>query len=53
MSIKKVKYIHKETVYNMIAPDAIVKELIRLLDPQSVLDTGCGLSTSLHCFLRL
>ncbi|HEY1062861.1 MAG TPA: class I SAM-dependent methyltransferase [Daejeonella sp.] len=36
----------------MAAPEAIVKELIRLLDPQSVIDIGCGIGTFLYCFKK-
>ncbi len=44
------KYIHDETVHNLNAPNRIVPEVIQLVNPQSVVDIGCGIGTFLHVF---
>lgn len=46
----KEKYIHSEAVHNLSDPQEIVPEIIKLLQPDSVVDIGCGLGTFLHCF---
>ena len=46
----KSKYIHKEAVHNLSAPQEIVPEIMKLLQPRSVVDIGCGLGTFLYCF---
>lgn len=48
--MKKSKYIHKTNVHNLDSPKEIVPELIKLLNPKSVVDFGCGLGTFLYCF---
>ena len=52
MSKNKSKYIHDESVHNLLAPTAIVNEIMRLINPKSVLDIGCGIGTFLHCFKK-
>jgi 2-polyprenyl-3-methyl-5-hydroxy-6-metoxy-1,4-benzoquinol methylase len=47
------KYTHKENVHNLKAPRIIVPEIIKLFDPKSVVDIGCGIGTFLHEFKRL
>lgn len=46
----KNKYVHFEDVHNLAAPQEIVPQLIKLFNPTSVVDIGCGLGTFLHCF---
>lgn len=47
------RYIHEEEIHNLKDPDLIVPEIIRLLNPKSVVDIGCGIGTFLHVFKRL
>jgi SAM-dependent methyltransferase len=47
------KYKHKESVHRLKDANIIVPEIIKLLNPKSVLDIGCGLGTFLHVFKRL
>lgn len=44
------KYIHDEEMHNLSSPNEIVPEIIKLLNPKSVVDIGCGLGTFLYCF---
>jgi SAM-dependent methyltransferase len=46
----EAKYVHHETLHNLQSPDIIVNHLVRLFNPQSVLDIGCGLGTFLYAF---
>ena len=46
------KYIHREFVHNTKSPDEIVPELIKLFNPKSVADIGCGIGTFLHLFKK-
>src|SRR5687768_14165313 len=46
----KNKYTHSEEVHNLSAPQEIVPQLVKLFNPKSVVDIGCGLGTFLHCF---
>lgn len=46
----KPLYIHTEDVHNMIAPREVVPTIIDLVNPQSVLDVGCGTGTWLRAF---
>ena len=44
------KYIHKETVHNLKDPKKIVPEIIKILNPKSIVDFGCGIGTFLNVF---
>ena len=41
-----------EELYNLDAPSEIVPEIIKIINPKSVLDVGCGTGTFLHCFKK-
>ena len=43
-------YIHTTEIHNMDSPRAIVPELIRLFNPSSIVDMGCGLGTFVRAF---
>ncbi len=45
-----VKYIHEEAIHNLASPQKIVPEVIKLLNPKSVIDVGCGIGTFLAVF---
>lgn len=45
-----VKYKHEEHMHNLESPKQIVPEIIKLLEPKSVVDVGCGIGTFLHVF---
>lgn len=47
------RYKHEEVIHNLKDPDIIVPEIIKLLNPKSVVDIGCGLGTFLNVFKRL
>jgi len=47
------KYKHEERIHNLSDANIIVPEIVKLLDPKSVVDFGCGLGTFLHVFKRL
>ncbi len=44
------KYIHTEVETNLSTPGEIVPELIKIFQPKSVVDMGCGLGAFLHVF---
>jgi SAM-dependent methyltransferase len=44
------KYIHTEYLHNLTSPREIVPEIIKLLNPKSVIDIGCGIGTFIYCF---
>lgn len=44
------KYNHEEHTHNLRDPKKIVPEIIRLLNPKSVIDVGCGTGTFLNVF---
>lgn len=46
------KYIHYEGIHNLKDPQEIVPEIMRILNPASVVDIGCGLGTFLYCFKK-
>jgi SAM-dependent methyltransferase len=48
--VQPVKYIHTEVTHNLTSPQIIVPEVIRLLNPKSVIDIGCGTGTFLSIF---
>ena len=48
-----IKYTHKEDVHNLESPNIIVPQIIKLLNPGSVVDIGCGLGTFLKAFKQL
>lgn len=45
-----IKYLHEELLHNLDSPNEIVPELIKIINPKSVVDVGCGIGTFLHCF---
>lgn len=47
-----VKYIHNEVIHNLGDPAIIVPYLIEIINPNSVVDVGCGLGTFLHVFKK-
>lgn len=47
---RKVKYIHKTDVHNLIAPRQVVPLLMQMFQPATVLDVGCGIGTWLSVF---
>jgi SAM-dependent methyltransferase len=44
------KYIHTEGIHNLKDPQEIVPVLMKILNPVSVADIGCGLGTFLYSF---
>ena len=48
--MENIKYVHKTDVHNLNSPKEIVPELVKLFNPKSVVDFGCGLGTFLYCF---
>ena len=46
------KYKHGEQVHNLKDPSIIVPEIMKLLNPKSVVDFGCGLGTFLCAFKK-
>jgi SAM-dependent methyltransferase len=46
----ELKYIHSEKEHNLASPKQIVPHLMRLVQPKSVVDIGCGIGTFLYCF---
>lgn len=44
------KYKHEEHLHNLESPNEIVPEIIKLLEPKSVIDIGCGVGTFLKVF---
>lgn len=44
------KYKYEEHMHNMENPNQIVPEIIKLLEPKSVVDFGCGVGTFLKAF---
>lgn len=51
MSTKgKDHYIHTEQAHNVSDPEIVVPEIMKLLNPKSVLDVGCGLGTFVRVF---
>ena len=47
------KYIHREDIHNLDAPQVIVPLVMELIKPKTVIDVGCGLGTFLWCFKEL
>jgi SAM-dependent methyltransferase len=47
---QSLTYIHSEEVHNLDSPQEIVKVLVEMFRPSSVVDVGCGIGTFLHCF---
>lgn len=43
-------YVHDESVHNTKAPKEIVPQIIKLIQPNSVVDVGCGIGTWLSVF---
>lgn len=50
---KEIRYIHQESVHNFISPKEVVPEILNLINPQSVVDVGCGTGTWLKIFQDL
>ena len=50
MTSKDIRYVHHESVHNFTAAEEIVPYLISLLQPNSVVDVGCGTGTWLKVF---
>ena len=48
----RTRYIHHEKAHNLIAPEIIVPVITDVLNPQSVVDVGCGIGTFLHVFKK-
>ena len=48
-----IRYKHDETIHNLKDPNIIVPEIMKLLNPKSVVDIGCGLGVFLNVFKRL
>ena len=44
------KYIHTESLHNLRDPKHIIPEIIKIVNPKSVVDIGCGLGTFLYFF---
>jgi hypothetical protein len=47
---KEVRYVHHESVHNFTAAEEMVPFMISLLEPNSVVDVGCGIATWLKVF---
>jgi 2-polyprenyl-3-methyl-5-hydroxy-6-metoxy-1,4-benzoquinol methylase len=43
-------YVHTRNAHNLTAPREIVPVIMKLLNPTSVADIGCGIGTFLYCF---
>lgn len=43
-------YIHNEREHNTVSADFIVPQIIKIINPKSVLDIGCGIGTWLSVF---
>jgi SAM-dependent methyltransferase len=50
--MKEEKYIHRTDDHNTQSPEQIVPVLIKLFNPKSVLDIGCGTGTFLNIFQK-
>ena len=46
----KKKYVHTTNVHNLVAPQKIVKEILKYFSPKSIVDIGCGLWTFVKIF---
>jgi SAM-dependent methyltransferase len=44
------RYIHTLETHNKVAPSVMVPEILRLFNPKSVIDVGCGTGTFLSVF---
>lgn len=53
MYSNQTKYTHTEDIHNVASPSIIVPELIKIVNPKSVVDIGCGLGTFLKVFKSL
>lgn len=45
-----MRYIHQDNIHNFSAPRQVVPEIMKLLQPNSVVDVGCGTGTWLKIF---
>lgn len=50
MSFENIRYIHEEHVHNFKAAKVVVPYILQLLNPNSVVDVGCGTGTWLKVF---
>lgn len=50
LNFKNIRYIHEEHVHNFKAAEVVVPYILQLLDPNSVVDIGCGTGTWLKVF---
>lgn len=48
----EIKYVHETDVHNLKAPEEIVPLLIKIFNPVSVLDVGCGIGNWLSVFKK-
>jgi SAM-dependent methyltransferase len=51
MILKNTKYYHDEEHHNLISPRVIVPYLIKAINPQNIIDVGCGIGTFLRVFI--
>jgi len=49
--MNKIPYFHQESIHNFEAAEEIVPFIIKLTNPKSVVDIGCGLGTWLKVFM--
>ena len=49
-SKKTIRYKHTRDIHNLAAAQEIVPYIISIINPQSVIDIGCGLGSWLHIF---
>jgi SAM-dependent methyltransferase len=52
-SVTEIPYVHKQDVHNLESPLEIVKVLVDIFRPSSVVDVGCGIGTFVHAFKSL
>lgn len=50
MDKKEIRYVHVESVHNFRAAKEIVPFIVKLIEPKSVVDVGCGTGTWLKIF---
>ncbi len=48
-----MKYQHKEETHNLNSPEIIAPILYKLVQPENVVDVGCGVGTFLYAFKKL
>ena len=45
-----LKYVHNEEAHNMVSPGIVVPVVLKFVQPENVVDFGCGIGTWLHAF---